>query len=126
MVYGACTYAGAILEVLVHANIGRVPRQHVAVEITLPAGIPVATLDAGDAPGWDDPALVLSRAIGDAWLRSQASVALIVPSVVAPPYERNVVLNPAHPDFARLRVSTPEPVRWDARLFGPPASGGGR
>jgi RES domain-containing protein len=123
VVYGAGTYAGAMLEVLVHANIGRVPRHHVAVEITLPAGIAVATLEVAEAPGWDDPALVVSRAIGDAWLRARESVALFVPSVVAPPYEQNVVLDPAHPDFARLRVSAPEPVRWDARLFRPPSSG---
>jgi len=120
MVYAARTYAGAMLEVLVHANIGRVPRHHVAVEVTLPEGLTVAALDAARAPGWDAADLVVSRAIGDGWLAEATSVALLVPSVVAPPHEENVLLNPAHPDFVRLRVSAPDPVRWDARLFGSP------
>jgi len=29
----------------------------------------------------------------------------------------NAVVNPAHPDAARLVVSAPQPVVWDQRLF---------
>jgi RES domain-containing protein len=119
VVYASRTYAGAMLEVLVHANTGRVPRHHVAVELTLPPALAVETLDAAAAPGWDAADLVVSRALGDAWLAARASVALVVPSVVAPPHEANVLLNPAHPDFARIVAAPPTPVRWDARLFAP-------
>jgi tryptophan 2,3-dioxygenase len=31
--------------------------------------------------------------------------------------ERNVLLNPAHLDFAKIRIVGIEPVRWDDRLF---------
>jgi RES domain-containing protein len=33
------------------------------------------------------------------------------------PYGRNLLLNPAHPDFARLVLEPPVAVAWDARLF---------
>jgi len=49
-------------------------------------------------------------------LIAQKAVALIVPSVFFPA-ERNVVLNPSHPQIARLSVGEPPQIRWDARLF---------
>jgi RES domain-containing protein len=42
---------------------------------------------------------------------------LVVPSVVAR-REVNVLLNPRHADFKRIVAGNPEPVIWDARLFG--------
>jgi RES domain-containing protein len=41
---------------------------------------------------------------------------LRVPSVVFD-VERNVLINPGHPDFRRFRVAGIESVRWDERLF---------
>ena len=43
------------------------------------------------------------------------SAILIVPSVVAR-MERNVLINPAHVDAARIRPGLEVPVTWDARL----------
>ncbi|MFU2487873.1 RES family NAD+ phosphorylase [Thauera sp. WH-1] len=57
-----------------------------------------------------------SRGFGDDWLASRRSLVLVVPSVPAR-LDFNAVVNPVHPEFARLRVSTPEPVAWDRRLF---------
>ena len=37
VIYASCTFAGAMLECLAHAGIGRVPRNHVAVDIVIPA-----------------------------------------------------------------------------------------
>jgi hypothetical protein len=31
--------------------------------------------------------------------------------------ERNVLINPEHPDYRRIKVAGTEPVRWDERLF---------
>ena len=45
------------------------------------------------------------------------SAILIVPSVVAPE-EVNVLINPAHPGAAAIKVGREKPVRWDTRLFG--------
>jgi RES domain-containing protein len=41
-----------------------------------------------------------------------------VPSVIVPT-EFNYVLNPVHPDFARIRIGTPLPFPFDARLVLP-------
>ena len=116
VIYGATTYAGAMLEVLVHAGIGRVPRHFQWIEIAIPAGVAreCPALDA--VPGWDDDDGRVSRAFGDAWLAQTRTGVLFVPSVVTR-YERNVLINPAHPDFSRIVASRPSPVVWDQRLF---------
>jgi RES domain-containing protein len=118
VIYGSRTFSGAMLECLAHAGIGRVPRTHVAVAITIAGAVDVETHDEHSLPtGWDEGDLQVARAFGDAWIQERRSAVLVVPSVVAR-REGNVVINPAHPDFRKIKPGQPEPVLWDARLFG--------
>ena len=112
VIYAALTFAGAMLEVLVHTNTGRVPTHHAYVGIFIPATVPVERLDVStilDCYG-------ISRAIGDAWYDSGRSAVLVVPSVVSQ-VDCNVLIHQEHPDFLQLQASEPRPVRWDRRLF---------
>jgi RES domain-containing protein len=59
----------------------------------------------------------VARVFGDAWLREERTVVLMVPSVVAR-REMNVLLNPRHADFSSIVAESPESVVLDARLFG--------
>ena len=70
-----------------------------------------------DLPGWDEQGHVASRAYGDAWYDARKAAALIVPSVPAMGYERNLLLNQLHPAFGEITSSRPRQVVWDARLF---------
>jgi RES domain-containing protein len=117
LIYAAETYAGAILEVLAHANIGKVPRTHAAIEIEIQQDLRVERLPAAELPQWRDADLMASRAFGDRWLAEARSAVLMVPSLVTQGRERNVLLNPAHEDFGKITYSAQEPVIWDARLF---------
>ena len=118
MIYASRSYAGAMLECLAHAGIGRVPRTHVAVEIAIAAVVTVERQDENSLPvGWDHADLRVARAFGDAWIRERRTAVLVVPSVVAR-REGNVLINPQHPDFGAIVAASPEPVVWDARLFG--------
>lgn len=119
VIYAAETFAGALLEVLVHANLGRVPRTQAVVEIAIPDSLAIETLSGRQLPGWNAPDLVVSRAFGDQWLSERRTAVLLVPSVATGGREQNVLLNPAHPDFAVIAASDPEPVIWDERLFRP-------
>ena len=115
VIYAAQTYSGALLEILVHTS-GRVPRHHACVEIEIPAGVEIEELTAAEVPDWDALGMEASRAAGDQWIERARTVVLLVPSVVSR-RERNLLINPAHPDFARIRSTGPAPVRWDARLW---------
>ncbi len=119
VIYASRSFAGAMLECLAHAGIGRVPRTHVAVEIAIAAAVTVERHDESSLPaGWDHADLRLARALGDAWIRERRTAVLVVPSVVARK-EGNILINPQHSDFSGIVASEPEPVIWDARLFIP-------
>ena len=119
VIYASHSYAGAMLECLSHAGIGRVPRTQVAIEITIAEAVAVERHDESVLPaGWNRADLRVARALGDAWIRERRTAVLVVPSVVARS-EGNVLINPQHPDIVKIVVGRPEPVIWDARLFGP-------
>ena len=115
VIYAAETYAGALLEILVHTS-GSVPRNQGYVEIEIPAGVPVEEITPDDVPRWDSPSFEPAQAFGDRWYDERRTPVLIVPSV-ATVVERNVLINQEHPAFPQLRASEPLPVRWDARLW---------
>jgi RES domain-containing protein len=115
VIYAAETYAGALLEVLVHTS-GRVPRNHGYIEIDIPAGLEIEELTDADVPRWDTASFEAAQAAGDRWYDEGRSAVLLVPSVVTR-VERNVLINQLHPDFARIQAGQPKPVRWDVRLW---------
>jgi RES domain-containing protein len=55
---------------------------------------------------------------GDAWLAQGAELAVAVPSKVIR-WEVNVLLNPRHPDMARVKVISIDPFQYDSRLLTP-------
>lgn len=116
-IYGAASFALAVLEVLVHSNIGHVPRQARYVSIDLPDDAPIDRITAADVPDWDAHPPGVSCAFGDRWLRERAALVLLVPSVVTRGLDENAVINPLHAAFARVVVSEEQPVQWDGRLL---------
>src|SRR5450432_3581625 len=66
VIYAAETYAGALLEILVHAS-GSVPQTQVYVEIQIPAELSIEEISAGDVPRWNSLSFESARAFGDHW-----------------------------------------------------------
>lgn len=117
-VYAAETYAGALLEIVVHANLGRVPQDLVWVRITIPPSVRIIELDDATLGAWNSSDYLDSREAGDTWLRAGETAVLTVPSAATAGVERNFVFNPDHREFKHLAVTEPQPVQWDFRLFG--------
>jgi len=115
VIYACETYAGALLEVLVHAS-GQIPKLQGYIEIAIPAALPVERIDLRQVRGWDSPTSVSARAFGDRWYDDRRTPVLIVPSVVTR-VENNILINQEHPDFRRIGAGDPLPVRWDERLW---------
>ncbi len=116
VIYASEHYSTAMLEKLVHGS-GRLPPNQHFVEITIDAGLSYEMFSTAHHPGWDSPDAQAAKAFGEAWALEARSVILLTPSLVAR-MERNVVINPAHPQAARIRTSLHQPVWWDQRLFG--------
>ncbi|MYH52451.1 MAG: RES domain-containing protein [Gemmatimonadetes bacterium] len=115
VVYTSAAYEGTLLEILARLEIGTIPTGHVASRIVLPENATVQTFDETGHADWRRRRR--SHDVGREWVDSGRTLALVVPSLVARPWGRNVVLNPAHPDFARVRVAEVVDVRWDPRLY---------
>jgi RES domain-containing protein len=119
VVYVSATQALAQLEYLVHANATRGPRAVVAVPAEIPDDLMVESLELRRLPTyWRRyyPVVEELKAIGDAWLVGKSAAVLRVPSAIVPS-EANYLLNPAHPDFARIRCGRALPVEFDTRLL---------
>ncbi len=116
VVYTSESLALAALELLVHIH----PPVHlnwVALSCEFDGSL-AERVDPSSLPtDWrKHPPTRITQAIGDEWIRSGRSAILAVPSALVP-LEINYLLNPAHPDFARVFVGKAEPFIYDSRLL---------
>lgn len=117
-VYCAEALSLAALELFVRLARGAAGRELRAFRIRLPDESDRTEVGA-DAlpPGWRDlRTFDACRALGRAWMDEGRTLALAVPSVLIPE-ERNVVLNPRHPDFARVAIAGSRPFSFDPRMW---------
>lgn len=115
-IYASEHYSTALLEMLAHGS-GELPENQHYIEITIPNGLSYELLNTAHLPGWDDTVSSASKTYGESWQQARRSAILIVPSIVAR-VDRNILINPDHPEFSRITHGLHQPVWWDARLFG--------
>ena len=115
VIYTSAHYSTAMLEKLAHYNGVLPPDQHF-IEIEIPAGTSYEVVTKDILPDWDLLDSPQARVHGSKWLDEKRSAILIVPSYVARE-EQNVLINPKHPDSARIRQPLEKPVWWDKRLL---------
>lgn len=115
MIYASEHCATAMLELLTAA--GAMPANQHYIDITIDAGCSYEVFSEAHHPGWHAADRKVSRTYGSGWRRESRSAILFVPSIVAR-MERNILINPDHPDFAKIRPGLHQPVWWDERLFG--------
>jgi RES domain-containing protein len=117
VIYAAESYATALLEILVHSNLARVPRGFAFIEIHIPADIDIEEITASDLPKWDASDCLASQSFGSRWYNEMRSPVLVLPSLAASGRQRNILINQDHPQFQLLSASPPKPVKWNRRLF---------
>jgi RES domain-containing protein len=117
-IYAGTSFAVCLVEVLVHANRRTTPSAARYVEAVVPDDISREVFDPASLPGWDNPRdMSIAQSFGRAWIEERRSALLLVPSVVTRGHDTNVVVNPDHPDAARIVVGAEIPVALDPRLF---------
>jgi RES domain-containing protein len=122
VIYTAESRSLASLEVLVHTE-----DTQLLADIrwaTIPVHIDETFIEIAD-PLPEDwrrlPAPPSTRELGSRWVAESRSVVLRVPSIVVDG-EFNYLLNPGHPEFARLKFGEPGPFSFDPRLSNRPHS----
>lgn len=115
-VYCSASPSLAVLESFVHVP----PAMRVAgglpplslVNLEVPDHLSAETSPPGLTDGY------AQKDFGDEWMKSGRSCFLSARSAVIP-QERNVILNPRHPDMAQVKVISIDPFQYDSRLLTP-------
>jgi RES domain-containing protein len=116
VIYTSDSRALAALEILANAN--GAPSLHDRLWVIASAEIPASLIHAPSRfpDNWRvNPPSDTTRSFGKTWFNSAQSPALRVPSAVIPG-EFNYLLNPLHPDFAKIKLHPPQPFAFDARF----------
>ena len=118
VVYLTESPASALLERIVHLfndEDGGLPASYQLLEVSAPDGIDIQHLNTLAPTDWRERA-TFTQQLGDGWLASGNSALARVPSVIVP-HTWNFLLNPAHPDAARVTIDSATRERFDNRLF---------
>lgn len=116
MVYTATSRALAALEYFVNLEPNEAPDDLLMAEAAVPDEL-IETLDLKLLPrNWRSLNNQRCRDLGSEWAASGRSVALKVPSVVVDG-DWNVLLNPKHPDFSKVKIGPAKAFRYDERMF---------
>ncbi len=115
--YVASTRSLAVLEMAVHLDRSTLLASFVLIPCEFDDRL-VTAVDRKALPAqWRlEPPLPALAAIGDAWVKQAQSAVLAVPSAIIEE-ETNFLLNPAHPDFPKIRIGHPQTFELDQRLI---------
>ena len=117
VIYTSETRSLATVELLVHVSLSFAPTDLKMATIEVPDEPAPEVVDvAALPPNWRGfPAPPELADLGTSWARSGRSLLLRVPSAVVE-REHNILINPAHPDIARIALAGVEDFLLDQRL----------
>ena len=117
-VYASESAPLAALEVLVHQPVDLAPGLLVLLEIELPDGLEIEAVELSRLDkDWNAyPYRRSTVRVGEEWAKRNKAVALKVPSAIIP-YGKgwNFILNPANPEFSRIKVIGLEQFSFERR-----------
>jgi RES domain-containing protein len=115
-VYLSSSLSLAAVETLLFTGQAALGIPYVVFRIEIPDDVAISDFPISKLPtSWRvEPAPESVKRIGSDWIAAGKGVLLQVPSVVIP-QEWNYLANPAHPDFAKLRIAKPEPFPFNPR-----------
>jgi RES domain-containing protein len=117
IVYASTSLALAAVETFVNLEPNLTPSDLVSIEGDIPEAVAIGRLDTNSLPaGWHVSRDESLRQFGDDWIRGGETAALLVPSATIRG-EWNVLLNPVHQDFDKIRFRSPEQFEFDVRMF---------
>jgi RES domain-containing protein len=115
-VYTAGSTSLAILEMLVPLQAQDLMRRYVVFEVSFDEML-MTSVDPATLPkSWrKSPSPASVQPVGDEWVAEGSSAVMRLPSVNVPS-EWNYLLNPAHPDFAKIAIGPKQQIKLDPRL----------
>jgi RES domain-containing protein len=114
--YTSTTISLSLLELLIHSVSYEeiVTKYLMIIEISAQIEIPEIKTSKLKADWISD--IGNTRWIGDEFLKAGSSLLLKVPSAIIPD-EKNILINPNHKDFNKIKIKTSNKFEFDGRLF---------
>lgn len=118
MIYTSESRALAMAEVIVHLSLDVLPKDFVLLEIEIPDSIPIKKLSTKKLPeNWNAfPHHPATQKLGDAFIKDGMFAVFQVPSAVVNG-DSNILINPNHPDFKKIKIASQHPFLFDQRLI---------
>ncbi len=118
MIYTAANRSLAMAEVAVHFSLATMPSDYMMVTIVIPDDMPLLKLSTKDLPkDWNTfPHPPSTQAIGDKFIADNKYGILQIPSAVTWG-DYNILINPNHPDFKKIKIRSKEHFPLDKRIF---------
>jgi RES domain-containing protein len=119
MLYASENIALACLETFIHLRAGGLPLNRYLVQVDIPEALWSAAARPVPAVGWDAiPTGRVSLDAGDAWAAACRTAVMLMPSAIVPE-ERNVLINPLHPDAKSIKAKRIRKWTYDGRMGAP-------
>lgn len=118
MIYAASNRSLAMAEVAVHFTLATLPGDYMMMTIFIPNDISLLKLNTSDLPlDWNMfPHSPSTQTIGDKFIADNKYCVLQVPSVVTQG-DYNLLINPKHSDFKRIKIIAADKFPFDKRIF---------
>ncbi|MGY6561722.1 MAG: RES family NAD+ phosphorylase [Luteibaculaceae bacterium] len=118
LIYTAQNRSLAMAEVAVHLTLATLPDDYVMITIEIPDDIKVKKLTENDLPvNWQEfPHPSSTQEIGRNFVIENKYGVLMIPSVVTKG-DFNVLINPNHADFSKIKIIRIDKFPFDKRVF---------
>lgn len=118
IIYTAASRALAMAEVAVHLTAATLPDNYFMVSIYLPDNISLQKIGIAQLPAnWNVfPHIATTQQIGDNFIKAARHWLLKIPSTVVQG-DYNILINPSHSEFSKIKIIDAIPFKFDNRLF---------
>lgn len=119
IIYTSESRALAMAEVAVHVALHELPDDYIMLEISIPDDIVFAPeIDPEQLPAdWKQfPPSLSTQLIGDRFIDANDHCLLRVPSAIVKG-DYNILINPQHPDFAKISITDADDFPFDRRFI---------
>jgi RES domain-containing protein len=118
LIYTANNRSLAMAEVAVHLTLATLPEDYVIITIKIPDNLVLKKLSTSQLPNnWKDfPHPNSTQSLGDDFVNENLYVAMMIPSVITIG-DFNILINPKHKDFKKIKILKIEPFPFDKRIF---------
>jgi RES domain-containing protein len=118
IIYSASNRSLAMAEIAVHFTLATLPDDYFMMTLFIPDDISIKKLSQSELPeDWNAfPHPTFTQSVGDQFISTNKHCVLQIPSAVTQG-DYNLLINPNHPDFVKIKIVSTEKFPFDKRIF---------